>query len=130
MVNLHHDVNYPSNDIAEEHTKDDIFWNDNTENKDEEKSQNAIFQRKGSLITHRKNKISSAGSKQCGPINLEAVQQVLAAKWAIDVINNQSLPHEIKIGKLLFRLICLRYWFNQNRTILRKEEIAKKFACQ
>ena len=38
------------------------------------------------------------GANQCGPINLEAVQQVLAAKWAIDVINNQSLPHEIKIG--------------------------------
>ena len=38
------------------------------------------------------------GANQCGPINLEAVQQVLAAKWTIDVINNQSLPHEIKIG--------------------------------
>ena len=37
-------------------------------------------------------------SNQCGPINVEAVQQVLAAKWAVDVINNQSLPHEIKIG--------------------------------
>jgi hypothetical protein len=23
----------------------------------------------------------------------------MAAKWAIDVINNQSLPHELKIGK-------------------------------
>ena len=46
--------------------------------------------------------MASVGSKQCGPINLEAVQQVLAAKWAIDVINNQSLPHEIKIGKYFF----------------------------
>ena len=44
-------------------------------------------------------KIPNIRSNQCGPINLEAVQQVLAAKWAIDVINNQSLPHEIKIGK-------------------------------
>ena len=43
----------------------------------------------------------NAKSDQCGPINVEAVQQVLAAKWAIDVINNQSLPHEIKIGKCL-----------------------------
>ena len=34
----------------------------------------------------------------CGHINMEAVQQVLAAKWAIDVINNQSLPHELNIG--------------------------------
>ena len=30
---------------------------------------------------------------------MEAVQQVLAAKWAVDVINNQSLPHELKIGE-------------------------------
>ena len=33
-----------------------------------------------------------------GQVNMEAVQQVLAAKWAVDVINNQSLPHELKIG--------------------------------
>ena len=32
---------------------------------------------------------------------MEAVQQVLAAKWAVDVINNQSLPHELKIGERL-----------------------------
>jgi hypothetical protein len=30
---------------------------------------------------------------------VEAVQQVLAAKWAVDVINNQSLPHELSIGE-------------------------------
>ena len=40
----------------------------------------------------------------CGLINVDAVQQVLAAKWAIDVINNQSLPHELKIGKFDFYL--------------------------
>ena len=34
-----------------------------------------------------------------GQVNMEAVQQVLAAKWAVDVINNQSLPHELKIGE-------------------------------
>ena len=33
-----------------------------------------------------------------GQVNMEAVQQVLAAKWAVDVINNQSLPHELRIG--------------------------------
>ena len=102
LVNLHHDINYSSNDSTDEDNKDNTFWNENKENKDEEKSQNAIFQRKNSLITHRKNggiRMPSVESKQCGPINLEAVQQVLAAKWAIDVINNQSLPHEIKIGK-------------------------------
>ena len=38
----------------------------------------------------------------CGHINMEAVQQVLAAKWAIDVINNQSLPHELNIGKYIY----------------------------
>ena len=27
------------------------------------------------------------------------VVQVVAAKWAIDVINNQSLPHELSIGE-------------------------------
>jgi hypothetical protein len=39
------------------------------------------------------------GGRQCGQINVEAVQQVLAAKWAVDVINNQSLPHELTIGE-------------------------------
>ena len=39
------------------------------------------------------------GGKGCGQINVEAVQQVLAAKWAVDVINNQSLPHELTIGQ-------------------------------
>ena len=40
-------------------------------------------------------------SSTCSQINMEAVQQVLAAKWAVDVINNQSLPHELKIGERL-----------------------------
>ena len=105
LVNLHHDVNYSSDDISDEDTQNNIFSNENTKSRNEEKSQNTIFQRKGSLITHRNNAgktAASVGSKQCGPINLEAVQQVLAAKWAIDVINNQSLPHEIKIGKYFF----------------------------
>ena len=35
----------------------------------------------------------------CGPVNVDSVQQVIAAKWAVDVINNQSLPHELKIGE-------------------------------
>jgi len=39
------------------------------------------------------------GTSGCGTINIDAIQQVVAAKWAIDVINNQSLPHELKIGK-------------------------------
>ena len=38
-------------------------------------------------------------SSTCSQIKMEAVQQVLAAKWAVDVINNQSLPHELKIGE-------------------------------
>jgi hypothetical protein len=40
-----------------------------------------------------------AAAGGCGQINVEAVQQVLAAKWAVDVINNQSLPHELSIGQ-------------------------------
>ena len=47
-----------------------------------------------------RNSSSTSGSP-CGQINMEAVQQVLAAKWAVDVINNQSLPHELKIGERL-----------------------------
>ena len=50
------------------------------------------------------------GANGCGTINIDAIQQVVAAKWAIDVINNQSLPHELKIGKSLDRshigLLC------------------------
>ena len=37
----------------------------------------------------------------CGLVNIDAIQQVVAAKWAVDVINNQSLPHELKIGEFL-----------------------------
>ena len=39
------------------------------------------------------------GESECGELNMDMVQQVMAAKWAVDVINNQSLPHELKIGK-------------------------------
>ena len=41
-------------------------------------------------------------ARDCGAgssLNLGTVQQVLAAKWAVDVINNQSLPHELSIGE-------------------------------
>ena len=44
----------------------------------------------------------------CGPVNVDSVQQVIAAKWAVDVINNQSLPHELKIGKNKSELIRVR----------------------
>ena len=37
--------------------------------------------------------------EKCGVINSRVVQQVLAAKWAIEVINNRSLDRELKIGK-------------------------------
>ena len=42
---------------------------------------------------------SSSSSRHCGSINTNVVQQVVAAKWATDVINNQSLPYELKIGE-------------------------------
>ena len=52
----------------------------------------------------RKPKSSDPGGQtlqnhECGPINIEAVQQIMAAKWAVDVINNQSKPDDLKIGK-------------------------------
>jgi len=37
---------------------------------------------------------------QCNKIDPQVVQQVVAASWAIDVINNQSLPSDLKIGKI------------------------------
>ena len=40
----------------------------------------------------------------CGEVNAEAIQQVLAAKWALDVINNQSRHTELKIGKTFQKL--------------------------
>jgi len=42
---------------------------------------------------------NQAETSQCGFINIDSMQQVVAAKWAIDVINNQSLPNELKIGE-------------------------------
>jgi hypothetical protein len=47
---------------------------------------------------------SAGGGGRCGQINVEAVQQVLAAKWAVDVINNQSLPHELSIGEYRYHI--------------------------
>jgi hypothetical protein len=35
----------------------------------------------------------------CGTLNLPAVQYVLAAKWAAEVINNQTVSQGIKFGK-------------------------------
>jgi hypothetical protein len=35
----------------------------------------------------------------CGALNLPAVQYVLAAKWAAEVINNQSASQGINFGK-------------------------------
>ena len=56
-------------------------------------------------------------SSKCSQINMEAVQQVLAAKWAVDVINNQSLPHELKIGeKQKKTTICTKYIFQVCRS--------------
>lgn len=53
----------------------------------------------------------------CGLINIDAVQQVIAAKWAVDVINNQSLPHELKIGEFVATLTCSRICI-LNRTMM------------
>ena len=47
-----------------------------------------------------KNILTSRCSR--GELNTEALQQVIAAKWAVDVINLQSGPHDLKIGKFFF----------------------------
>ncbi|XP_069693056.1 metabotropic glutamate receptor 8-like [Periplaneta americana] len=44
----------------------------------------------------------------CGALNLQAVQHVLAARWAADVINNQSVSQGIKIGIELFDTCGMR----------------------
>lgn len=47
----------------------------------------------------RSSKTGRSIPGKCGQININAVQQVVAAKWAVDVINNQSKPYDLKIGK-------------------------------
>ena len=41
----------------------------------------------------------SSDGVTCDQVNMDTVQQVMAAKWAVEVINNQSLPHELNIGE-------------------------------
>ena len=60
----------------------------------------------GVLVSlHRQNSSLSDhlgfGVARCGhgDLNVEALQQVVAAKWAVDVINAQSGPEDLKIGK-------------------------------
>ena len=58
------------------------------------------------MSLHRQNSSLSDhlgfGVARCGhgDLNVEALQQVVAAKWAVDVINAQSGPEDLKIGKL------------------------------
>ena len=33
----------------------------------------------------------------------------MAAKWAVEVINNQSLPHELNIGEEMI-IVIVRVW--------------------
>ena len=49
------------------------------------------------------------GDARCGhgDLNKEALQQVIAAKWAVDVINAQSGPNDLKIGKTNFSKILV-----------------------
>jgi len=44
------------------------------------------------------NEVDSDESS-CGAINARVLQQAVAAKWAVDVINNRSLDGELKIGE-------------------------------
>ena len=54
-------------------------------------------------------------SEGCRQLNLDTVQQVMAAKWAVEVINNQSLPHELNIGEKIIVIIIrilMMAWYN------------------
>jgi hypothetical protein len=53
----------------------------------------------GVLVNLHHSQASTGNTGECGLINIDAIQQVVAAKWAVDVINNQSLPHELRIGR-------------------------------
>ena len=109
---MHHDARHdPSatngNEVAEDERNSLLLGRNKNpvEKQNKNNAKHFMFpKRKNNLPTRTKNgnRFNGDGANQCGPINLEAVQQVLAAKWAIDVINNQSLPHEIKIGKYIF----------------------------
>ena len=61
------------------------------------------------MSLHRQNSslnvndhLGPLGVARCGhgDLNVEALQQVVAAKWAVDVINAQSGPEDLKIGNL------------------------------
>ena len=51
----------------------------------------------------------SSDGVTCNQVNMDTVQQVMAAKWAVDVINNQSLPHELHIGEYII-IVTLLQW--------------------
>ena len=51
------------------------------------------------MVNLHHSQASNGNTGECGLINIDAIQQVVAAKWAVDVINNQSLPHELRIGR-------------------------------
>ena len=57
----------------------------------------------GVLVNLHHSQTSNGNIGDCGLINIDAIQQVVAAKWAVDVINNQSLPHELRIGRSTFQ---------------------------
>ncbi len=52
------------------------------------------------LPNNNNNPFNNNKQLVCGAINVDVVQQVVAAKWAVDIINNRSLDHEPKIGKM------------------------------
>ena len=60
-----------------------------------------------------------------GELNTEALQQVIAAKWAVDVINLQSGPHDLKIGKFCFD-IFLTFFSNNMSGIVTEFHSALK----
>lgn len=61
---------------------------------------------------HHPSKDGSPGAC-CGPINTQAVHQVIAAKWAVEIINNQTSKDDLKIGETSTKIFKLARFFGQ-----------------
>ena len=97
LVNLHH----PSSELNE------ISSSSSSSN------QNTFFPTPPSSSSSSNGNSNVGGAvsavANCGPINVDSIQQVIGAKWAVDVINTQSNVNELKIGEFCsdFRLQCV-----------------------
>ncbi len=56
------------------------------------------------------------GGGRCGVINARVLQQTVAAKWAVDVINNRSLDRELRIGEK--QKVVLFTWYIRQKLVV------------